>query len=112
MDQEYADASTNIDTKKRRLPKGTSEYQAAWILDNDFSDEETEEIELQSPSALGSKAQSDEHPDFQEWDEGMDDAEVGSSDFRMKCESGWLKVEVDIAGAGMILALPAAPNKC
>lgn len=38
-EEELAEA----ETKKRRLPKGTSDYQAAWIVDDDFSDPEDED---------------------------------------------------------------------
>ena len=68
-------AEMDVDTKKRRLPKGTSAYQAAWILDNDFSDEETEEVDLQSPSAGVGSAQGYDGTEDRSW-EDMDDAEV------------------------------------
>lgn len=66
----------DVDVKKRRLPKGTSEYQAAWILDDHFSDEETEEVGLQSPSTANGKAQFGGENEEQSWDEDMEDAEV------------------------------------
>ena len=73
-----------VESRKRRLPKGTSAYQAAWILDNDFSDEETEEVNLASPTAAAS-AQGRSLPgadaEPSEWDEDMDDGEV-----RGRCE--------------------------
>ena len=66
----------DVDVKKRRLPKGTSKYQAAWILDDQFSDEETEEVDLQSPGTVGGTAEADDRNDEQSWDEDMEDAEV------------------------------------
>lgn len=46
--QELAEAEMDVESRKRKLPKGTSKYQAAWILDEDFSsDEEIEEVDLQ-----------------------------------------------------------------
>lgn len=44
--QELADAALSDPSKpprQRRLPKGTSDYQAAWILDNASDDEDPEE---------------------------------------------------------------------
>ena len=39
-EEELAEAeAANSKGRKRRLPKGTSDYQAAWIVDEDFSDE-------------------------------------------------------------------------
>ena len=69
------DAAMDADAKKRRLPKGTSEYQAAWIVDDDFSDEDTEEVDLQSPQHRnGTSLETLE--ETKEWDEEMEDAEV------------------------------------
>ncbi len=67
----------DVDVKKRRLPRGTSEYQAAWILDDHFSDEETEEVDLQSPRTATGNTQPDDRREDQSWDEDMEDAEVG-----------------------------------
>lgn len=74
--QEFEEAKMDIDAKKRRLPKGTSEYQAAWILDNDFSDEETEEVDLQSPRPPGGNTGLDEAIELQSWDQDMEDADA------------------------------------
>eukprot|EP00889_Picochlorum_renovo_P003313 jgi/Picre1/30343/NNA_005707.t1 len=37
-EQELAEAEAEAKARKRRLPKGTSDYQAAWIIDDNFSD--------------------------------------------------------------------------
>eukprot|EP00890_Picochlorum_soloecismus_P004008 jgi/Picsp_1/4608/NSC_01978-R1_pre-rrna-processing protein tsr1 homolog len=37
-EEEIAEAERNAAMRRRRLPKGTSDYQAAWIVDDDFSD--------------------------------------------------------------------------
>ena len=66
----------DVDVKKRRLPRGTSEYQAAWILDDHFSDEETEEIGLQSPRTVNGNTGPVDKIEDQGWDEDMEDAEV------------------------------------
>lgn len=42
-EQELADAEAEAKARKRRLPKGTSEYQAAWIIDDNFSDASEED---------------------------------------------------------------------
>jgi len=42
-EEELAEAEKNASMRKRRLPKGTSDYQAAWIVDDDFSDISDEE---------------------------------------------------------------------
>ena len=67
-----------VESRKRRLPKGTSAYQAAWILDNDFSDEETEEVDLASPTAASARGHSlrGTEAESSEWDDDMDDGEV------------------------------------
>ena len=69
--QEITDAKMDVDVKKRRLPKGTSEYQAAWILDDHFSDEETEEVGLQSLRTATGNTQPDDRREDQSWDEDM-----------------------------------------
>ena len=74
--QEFADAQMDMDVKKRRLPKGTSEYQAAWILDDHFSDEETEEVDLQSPRTADGNIKPDDRTEDKSWDYDMEDAEV------------------------------------
>ena len=81
--QELAAAAMEVESRKRRLPKGTSAYQAAWILDNDFSDEETEEVDLASPSTASAPGHSLQGTEAEpsEWDEDMDDGEV-----RGQCE--------------------------
>ena len=76
----------DVDVKKRRLPKGTSAYQAAWILDNDFSDSETEEVDLAPPAAgqvstgPRSQAGTEAAEEGMEWEgddeDDMDGAEV------------------------------------
>ena len=42
-EEEIAEAERNAAMRRRRLPKGTSDYQAAWIVDDDFSDISDEE---------------------------------------------------------------------
>lgn len=42
-EEELAEAEKNAAMRRRRLPKGTSDYQAAWIVDDDFSDISDEE---------------------------------------------------------------------
>ena len=62
---------------KRMLPKGTSAYQAGWILDNDFSDEELEEVDVQSKAGTQRAASiaADLEP-VSDGDDDMMDAEV------------------------------------
>jgi pre-rRNA-processing protein TSR1 len=38
--------------KRRRLPKGTSDYQAAWILDNEYDDDEEDDIDIEDGGSL------------------------------------------------------------
>lgn len=76
MEQEFKDAAMDVDVKKRRLPKGTSEYQAAWIVDDEFSDEETDDADVPSIQPGAGSVQPDSLEGKKEWDEDMEDAEV------------------------------------
>ena len=44
--QELEDAHHSVRQKRRRLPAGTSDYQAAWLLDGDDSGESGSEQEV------------------------------------------------------------------
>lgn len=92
--QELADAAMEAETRTRRLPKGTSAYQAAWILDDDFSEEETEEVVLSSPRKTApSRAQSEAGGGDWQDDEDMEDWQASPSfehfefNFEFRC---WL----------------------
>ena len=91
--QELAAAGMDVDIRRRKVPKGTSEYQAAWILD-DFegdSEEEAETLEAGSGSAPASKAASQGPTEEDAWDEDMemDDTEVGFQNPEMSCEKAY-----------------------
>ncbi|OOF99414.1 hypothetical protein ASPCADRAFT_126327 [Aspergillus carbonarius ITEM 5010] len=53
----FSDDNSHIPAKPKRLPKGTSEYQSAWFLDDvsdsgsDMEDEEDEEMEMDTTGA-------------------------------------------------------------
>ncbi|KAK9812112.1 hypothetical protein WJX73_007769 [Symbiochloris irregularis] len=96
--EELAEAATSQadSSHRRRLPKGTSEYQAAWILDDGGDDEEEyEEVDDQPDSTHPSKAASHafsemgdgdaEMGDDEDGDEGSE-VDVGSSDVGMNAQ--------------------------
>ena len=71
--QEMAEAENG---QKRLLPKGTSAYQAGWILDNDFSDEELEEVDLKSKGTQPSASVAGDLDGRLDTDDLMQDIEV------------------------------------
>jgi len=50
--QELEDADHTVRQKRRRLPEGTSDYQAAWLLDGDDSGESGSEQEVWLPGSV------------------------------------------------------------
>ena len=54
-EEELAEAE-EANKNRRRVPKGTSDYQAAWIVDEAFSDESEDESEDENPSGAPASA--------------------------------------------------------
>jgi len=76
-EEELAEAAKS---RKRRLPKGTSDYQAAWIVDEDFSDES--ESDADDHNSLDLMRDADEDAEWRMDDTGteFDPAEFNKID--------------------------------
>ena len=61
-------------TRPRRLPKGTSNYQAAWILDSDFEESDMEDVEEDEDGDVGMRG---ENSDGGEEEARPEDGEEG-----------------------------------
>lgn len=83
-----AEAANAAPARKRRLPKGTSDYQAAWILDYDSGDEEEKEEEEESGDAVmkaenegeDGDEEEEEEEEFEEDDDGTDAMTIGDEE--------------------------------
>ena len=53
-------------TAPRRLPKGTSAYQASWILDSDFSESELEDVDEDGDGDVGMHGEGEDEDDIDE----------------------------------------------
>lgn len=51
-EEELAEAERNAKARKRRLPKGTSDYQAAWIVDDEYGSDVSEDEDDDSTEAV------------------------------------------------------------
>jgi len=79
-DEELKEAETNVKKRTRKVPKGTSEYQAAWILedgeDEDEDEEEDEDIsEDEDMNDIPPAAQEDEDDEEDEGEDGFEEME-------------------------------------
>lgn len=78
--QELAEAATSQadSSRKRRLPKGTSEYQAAWILDDDGDEGDYEDVDDPDSTHPGQHASNPASYAFSEL--GDEDADMGDDE--------------------------------
>ncbi|CAG0892533.1 unnamed protein product [Cyprideis torosa] len=52
-DEEMAEARAEQRAKRRRVPRGTSEYQAAWIVEEDNEEAEEDDGDVESEASMG-----------------------------------------------------------
>ncbi len=79
---------------KKKVPKGTSEYQAAWILDSDeeeFEEEDEDGSENEEETASGEESEDEENDDCEEDDEELEQDEEDNEE--METVSFYLKSE-------------------
>ncbi|KAL2919279.1 ribosome biogenesis protein tsr1 [Polyrhizophydium stewartii] len=80
MDADSPSLFAGKDGKKRRVPKGTSSYQAAWILDNDDADEEDEGEDDDDDEEMDEDDETTKMHDFKHQDEDVEDSQDDGDD--------------------------------
>jgi pre-rRNA-processing protein TSR1 len=81
---------------RKRVPKGTSEYQAAWILDSDEENEDDDDDDDDSETEeenIG-KDEEDEEEEDEEIDEEMTDVESKNVSFSLRVCLNWPRCQV------------------
>ncbi|KAJ3070278.1 hypothetical protein HDU98_006694, partial [Podochytrium sp. JEL0797] len=76
MDMEDDDEDDEPQKKTKRVPKGTSAYQAAWIVDDDEEEEESEEGESGDEDMKEDDGEGEEEVDKDIEDEEYEDVEI------------------------------------